>query len=914
MQYTQYALFLIPLGAIGVWRWIVWLIKRCVALFYRQPEGAVPGGSFSIVTPVYNENPEIFRKALQSWIIQGNPDEIIAVIDYSDTRCIDVFQEYMLHDKRFTMIITDVPGKRPALADGVRETQCDFVALVDSDTIWKDPMRSEVLRAFSDPKVGGITTRQDVLNPNTLSKKLFQMHLSNRYLSEMPFLAAAGDALTCLSGRTAIYRRTAILPHLDELVHETFLGQQVISGDDKTLTRLVQSQGWKVKYFRDTTVLTPGFDRMYPFLKQLIRWNRNSWRSDLQSIGSRWLWQRNKVLGLYMLDRFIQPFTLLLGIIYFFVALIFGYWQISVGLALWWLVSRSIKIAPHLRQYPKDIVIVPAYIIFSYVTAIIKIYALFTLNLQGWITRWDTNRLHKQMWQKIPAYALTAAVIGTYVFGISTYEYRTLQTSGSKMRQSIFSSGPKTLATEVLEQKRGETLENIKNQGDGAYLVGRKDTLTSIQKKYHVDSLDAIIKANEKNIKNQNMLNTGQQISIPTAELKNIPNADELLKTKAMRRPPLVRYDKPSNTIFVRSSGSIVTLSQINNQLRNKALLEETAKGEWLLKANINISKNVTFIIDDSDAKILKLKSDSNGFVWVKSQGGNVVISQTKIISWDEAAQGPDTNLDDGRSFIVAKGGGRMDVVKSEISHLGSVGVGKRGGEFGGSYGLSWKLAKVNLNQNLLTGSVTDSDIHDNFFGMYTYGVTGVIVQNNSFHDNVGYGIDPHDDSNNMIVADNKVYNNGYHGIIFSKRCRNNVVINNESYNNKYHGIMLHADSNNNIIENNVVFGNTDGIAVYASSRNYIANNDVRNNKQGIRLSHGSSENYVEKNSFIANRTGMHLYNDANNNYLMQNSVREGNLGVSIQRASGNYIYDNLKAAENIKDGNIDSLQGNEIK
>lgn len=32
-------------------------------------------------------------------------------------------------------------------------------------------------------------------------------------------------------------------------------------------------------------------------------------------------------------------------------------------------------------------------------------------------------------------------------------------------------------------------------------------------------------------------------------------------------------------------------------------------------------------------------------------------------------------------------------------------------------------------------------------------------------HDNVGYGFDPHDDSDYVTINNNHVYNNGWHGI-----------------------------------------------------------------------------------------------------------------------------------------------------
>ena len=82
----------IPLGLIGIWRWLTWGFKRVCAEFYRpiDVEPDSPRPSLCIVTPVYNENPQIFRRALDSWEA-NNPDEVISVIDRSDKNCIEFY-------------------------------------------------------------------------------------------------------------------------------------------------------------------------------------------------------------------------------------------------------------------------------------------------------------------------------------------------------------------------------------------------------------------------------------------------------------------------------------------------------------------------------------------------------------------------------------------------------------------------------------------------------------------------------------------------------------------------------------------------------------------------------------------------------------------------------------------------------
>jgi len=77
-----------------------------------------------------------------------------------------------------------------------------------------------------------------------------------------------------------------------------------------------------------------------------------------------------------MIDRFTQPFTLIIGPIYFIFSIIWGHWLIAGILLVWWHFSRGIKLYPHLKNRPSDISILPFYIFTTYLMAVMKIYAI----------------------------------------------------------------------------------------------------------------------------------------------------------------------------------------------------------------------------------------------------------------------------------------------------------------------------------------------------------------------------------------------------------------------------------------------------------------------------------------------------------------------------------------------------------
>ena len=54
--------------------------------------------------------------------------------------------------------------------------------------------------------------------------------------------------------------------------------------------------------------------------------------------------------------------------------------NVVVSYFVWLLATRTAKLLPHLWYRPQDIIHIPAFILFGYYFAIMKIYALFTLH------------------------------------------------------------------------------------------------------------------------------------------------------------------------------------------------------------------------------------------------------------------------------------------------------------------------------------------------------------------------------------------------------------------------------------------------------------------------------------------------------------------------------------------------------
>lgn len=376
--------YVIPLGFVGLFRWLCWLVRRIPAAFYR-PCSNDHREPITVVTPVYDEDPQIFELALASWFENRWVDEVICVIDASDIECLAVARDYAW---RYPMriVVTTVPGKRPALRLGWEHARTNLVALVDSDTVWAVDVSDRVCEPFADPRVYGVGTRQNVYNPRSFLERVNDIYLDYRYFDENAAQTVVGRAVSCLSGRTAVYRRSFLREVGDEFLDESFAGQRCNSGDDKRLTSLLLARGHLTFMQRSARVWSSFPSRPRQFFLQRLRWSRNTWRSDLRALASGWVFRR-RFLAFTMIDKAISSFTLLLSPVIFTLSLLDRRFLFAGILCAWWLVSRAAKQLPHLRRRPGDVLILPFFVCLTFVMALVKIYALATVTTQGWLTR-----------------------------------------------------------------------------------------------------------------------------------------------------------------------------------------------------------------------------------------------------------------------------------------------------------------------------------------------------------------------------------------------------------------------------------------------------------------------------------------------------------------------------------------------
>ncbi|MFB2580436.1 glycosyltransferase [Herbiconiux sp. P15] len=373
-----------PLAIAGLVVWGLWLYRFVLSRRARPIETDFRTTT-SVIVPSFHEDPDILMDCLESWRSQ-DPTEIIIVLDVDDLEAYG--RIVALGDDRVIPILFHHVGKRSALGAGIRQATGEILVLTDSDTWWKRGLLAAVQMPFADPLVGGVGTHQNVFQASTsVWRRIANWMVDLRYYDYVPAMGKAG-AVPCLSGRTAAYRRHAVLAVLDHLENEYFLGRRCIAGDDGRLTWLILASGYKTVHQSSARALSMFPDTFRAFVKQRIRWSRNSYRCYLTAIGRGWLWRVPFITKVTVLQILLTPLTMGLTIFY----LIFSRLDLSIlGVALtlgWLLLGRGIRGYSHLRRNPGDILLLPLYALVVILVALpIKVYAFVTMNKQGWLTR-----------------------------------------------------------------------------------------------------------------------------------------------------------------------------------------------------------------------------------------------------------------------------------------------------------------------------------------------------------------------------------------------------------------------------------------------------------------------------------------------------------------------------------------------
>ena len=263
----------------------------------------------SVIVPTIDPDSS-FSEAFTTWYLNAPREIIIVTTDvYLDKvrELVRVALQAIPHNISISVEIYSIPrpSKRQQMAYGMARAVSEIFVLCDDDAFWPTTeLLPNILTCFKKAEIGGVGTLQFARLPHdraaTIWETMAAQRLRRRNLSIMKSNGLDGS-VTCLSGRTAAYRASILKDQsfLQKFTNDMWRGKyRLDSGDDTFITRWLYSQGWGVQIQTspmaniETTVLDSA-----GFIKQQLRWTRNSRRSSIRCLfGIRNFWRREQCL------------------------------------------------------------------------------------------------------------------------------------------------------------------------------------------------------------------------------------------------------------------------------------------------------------------------------------------------------------------------------------------------------------------------------------------------------------------------------------------------------------------------------------------------------------------------------------------------------------------------------------------
>jgi hyaluronan synthase len=377
----------------------------------------------TVVIPAKNEE-EVIESVVQTVFRSDYPLsqlEVIVVDDGSTDRTWERIQQVktdlpssaelilIRHEKNY--------GKRIALASAVSRAHGDFIVCIDSDSFVERDAIKFLVQPLQDSTVTAVCGHGEVANASEGLLPKLQHYWYAEMFRLWKGMESRFGVVSCCSGMLSAYRRTSILPIINQWLQEkpraavlnyaaedaTGLGRGLTGklikspGEDRILTAVALSQKSARAVYQSNAVvrtIVPGTLRQ--FMKQQLRWNRAWIHGSI--VAGRFMWKKSigGSLSFYMY-LFLTVFAPAVVILWTIIEPLRGAWIGEIGffagillvgflhgLNTWNYGKTS------LRAIPYRIAFVP---VSFFLTLTVLLYAWATPWRMGWITRMEGDRL-----------------------------------------------------------------------------------------------------------------------------------------------------------------------------------------------------------------------------------------------------------------------------------------------------------------------------------------------------------------------------------------------------------------------------------------------------------------------------------------------------------------------------------------
>ncbi|RDA90017.1 hypothetical protein CP533_0888 [Ophiocordyceps camponoti-saundersi (nom. inval.)] len=416
--------------------WIIWvhrylrLLVHCVSHWTYKSKPIPLNPSYTskdvtVVIPTIHNDFEELRPSLES-ILRCDPAELILVTTDPKRADLDKLSESLRKvettGKRCNTIrvfSTRIANKRLQVREALPHVETEITIMADDDVTWPPTMLPWILAPFEDKDIGAVGTCQRAKRDRSGSWAFCMWNwLGQAYIERRNFEISATHNIdggtSCMSGRTGAYRSEILKSHdfLDGFINEKWRRWILNADDDNFVTR------WLVTHKRKTWIqyepeceLETTLENNSKFLYQCTRWARSNWRSNWTSlVQERHVW-RQQPWCTYALH--IATFTSLAFVVDPLLLASCWYatseWEMYQRRWAFWSLfvfifgfTKTVKLIGLWRRHPVDIIFLPVSILFGWFHGLIKLYALFTLNMTSWGSRADGDADNDKRLQNRP--------------------------------------------------------------------------------------------------------------------------------------------------------------------------------------------------------------------------------------------------------------------------------------------------------------------------------------------------------------------------------------------------------------------------------------------------------------------------------------------------------------------------------
>ena len=280
-----------------------------VAMFYRPTPDKGFRPTVSIIIPAFNEEEGIVG-TIASCIAIDYPAHLTEVIAVNDGSTDGTWERILEAKARWPQLYAiDLGrnyGKRGAMAEGIRRARGEVLVFVDSDSYLEADAVTAIVQPFADQRVGAVVGHAEVRNASVnWMTKMQQVRYYSAFRVIKGTESMLSGTVTCASGCCAAYRRSTVMPLLDDWEFQTFLGRPATFGDDRALTNRILNRH-RVVYQSSARAETVAPERPRVFFRQQLRWKKSWLRESMQVV--RYFWRKNPVAAVFTYASIAFPF------------------------------------------------------------------------------------------------------------------------------------------------------------------------------------------------------------------------------------------------------------------------------------------------------------------------------------------------------------------------------------------------------------------------------------------------------------------------------------------------------------------------------------------------------------------------------------------------------------------------------